>query len=455
MEYTLCINNGRVIDPEAGTVRLASVGVRDGRIAAVSDVPLHADTELDAAGHVVCPGFIDVHGHVDGVTTYPDDRACARLSLLQGVTTMVSGNCGLSVTDAAAFFDRIDAGYPLHHAELIGGSTLRRMVGADDIYAPVTPAQLRQMGGIAREQLRRGAAGLSFGMGYTPGTTVEEAAELARVAAEFGRVVSIDTRMRDDWDLDSLRDAIEIARRSGARVIVSHLVYQYGEHLMAQALELLDEARAQGLDVWADSGLYVDWATSIGSECFRESYIFAHENILPNLLVATGQYTGRRLDEALYRTMRTQHPNETVICKTGAEASIPMAFTRDYIMPSSDTAPYEPGQGHPQIAGSFAAFFRLAREAGAPELVDAVRRATLLPAQVMGFARKGRMAVGADADLVVFDPQAIRDNAAYVDRGAPDAPPDGIDAVLVSGRIAVQGRKVVDDACGRALRFFS
>ena len=455
MEYTLCINNGLVIDPENGTVRLASVGVRDGRIAAVSDVPLHADTELDAAGHVVCPGFIDVHGHVDGVTTYPDDRACARLSLLQGVTTMVSGNCGLSVTDAAAFFDRIDAGYPFHHAELIGGSTLRSMVGADDIYAPVTPAQLRQMGCIAREQLRRGAAGLSFGMGYTPGTTVEEAAELARVAAEFGRVVSIDTRMRDDWDLDSLRDAIEIARRSGARVIVSHLVYQYGEHLMAQALELLDEARAQGLDVWADSGLYVDWATSIGSECFRESYIFAHENILPNLLVATGQYTGRRLDEALYRTMRTQHPNETVICKTGAEASIPMAFTRDYIMPSSDTAPYEPGQGHPQIAGSFAAFFRLAREAGAPELVDAVRRATLLPAQVMGFARKGRMTVGADADLVVFDPQAIRDNAAYVDRGAPDAPPDGIDAVLVSGRIAVQGREVVDDACGRALRFFS
>ena len=452
MEYTLCINNGRVIDPEAGTVRLASVGVRDGRIAAVSDVPLHADTELDAAGHVVCPGFIDVHGHVDGVTTYPDDRACARLSLMQGVTTMVSGNCGLSVTDAAAFFDRIDAGYPLHHAELIGGSTLRRMVGADDIYAPVTPAQLRQMGGIAREQLRRGAAGLSFGMGYTPGTTVEEAAELARVAAEFGRVVSIDTRMRDDWDLDSLRDAIEIARRSGARVIVSHLVYQYGEHLMAQALELLDEARAQGLDVWADSGLYVDWATSIGSECFRESYIFAHENILPNLLVATGQYTGRRLDEALYRTMRTQHPNETVICKTGAEASIPMAFTRDYIMPSSDTAPYEPGQGHPQIAGSFAAFFRLAREAGAPELVDAVRRATLLPAQVMGFARKGRMAVDADADLVVFDPKVIRDNAAYVDRGAPDAPPDGIDAVIVSGRVAVRGREVVDDACGRALR---
>lgn len=452
MEYTLCINNGLVIDPENGTARPASVGVRDGRIAAISDAPLRADTELDAAGHVVCPGFIDVHGHVDGVTTYPDHRACARLSLRQGVTTMVSGNCGMSVTDVSAFLVRTDAGYPFHHAELIGGTTLRSMVGADDIYAPVTPEQLRQMCAIAQEQLRKGAAGLSFGMGYTPGTTVEEAAELAKVAAEYGRVIAIDTRMRDDWDLDSLRDAIEVARRSGARLIVSHLVYQYGEHLMKQALELLDEARAQGVDVWADSGMYVDWATSIGSECFRESYIFSHECLLPNLLVATGQYTGRRLDEALYRKMRTEHPRETVICQTGAEASIPMAFTRDYIMPSSDTAPYEPGQGHPQIAGSFAAYFRMARETGAPSLIDAVRRATLLPAQVMGFARKGRMAVGADADLVVFDPKVIRDNAAYVDRGAPDAPPDGIDAVIVSGRVAVRGREVVDDACGRALR---
>ena len=150
--------------------------------------------------------------------------------------------------------------------------------------------------------------------------------------------------------------------------------------------------------------------------------------------------------------MRTLHPNETVICKTDAEPSIALAFTRDYIMPSSDTAPYNPGEGHPQIAGTFAAFFRMVREQANLNLCEAVRRATLLPAQVMGFARKGRMRVGADADIAVFDPKTIYDNAAYVDKGRPDDPPEGIDFVLVGGTLAVRGKEVVNAAAGRALK---
>lgn len=449
---TLCINNGLVIDPESCTARLASVGVKDGRIAEISDTPLHADTELDAAGHVVCPGFIDVHAHVDNVTTYPDHETCAKLSLLQGVTTLVSGNCGLSVPNVTEFFDRIDKGYPLNHAELLGGSTLRKMVGACNIYAPATKEQIDHMCCLARQGLSQGAAGISLGVGYTPGTSLDEILALATVAREYGRVVSIDTRMEDDYDLSSLADAIEVSRRTGVRIVISHLVYQYGEFVMREALDMLDKARAQGVDIWADSGMYVDWATSIGSECFRESYVFAHESILPSLLVATGEYTGQRLDEPLYRTMRTLHPNETVICKTDAEPSIALAFTRDYIMPSSDTAPYNPGEGHPQIAGTFAAFFRMVREQANLNLCEAVRRATLLPAQVMGFARKGRMRVGADADIAVFDPKTIYDNAAYVDKGRPDDPPEGIDFVLVGGTLAVRGKEVVNAAAGRSLK---
>ena len=292
-----------------------------------------------------------------------------------------------------------------------------------------------QAGAIKRQGLSQGAAGLSLGVGYTPGTSMEEILALASVAHDYGRVLSIDTRMEDDYDLASLADAIEVSRRTGARIVISHLVYQYGEFVMREALDMLDKARAQGVDIWADSGMYVDWATSIGSECFRESYVFSHESILPNLLVATGEFTGKRLDEALYREMRTLHPNETVICKTDAEPSIALAFTRDYIMPSSDTAPYNPGEGHPQIAGTFAAFFRMMREQRNLDLCEAVRRATLLPAEVMGFGRKGRMQVGAD-----------------VDRGRPDDPPEGIDFVIVGGGLSVRGKSVVDAGHGRSLR---
>ncbi len=452
MKYTLCINNGIVIDPEKKSARRVNVGIENGRIAAITEDVLDAEQVIDARGHVVCPGFIDVHGHVDGVTTYPDHRRCAQLSLLQGVTTMISGNCGASVTDVTAFFDAADKGYPFHHAELIGGSTLRKMVGACNIYRPCTHRQIEHMRAIARHALCQGAAGISMGPNYVPGTTFDEMCALASVAKEFDHIIAIDTRLEDDYDLNNLKDCIRMARITGARVLISHLVYQYGECVMQEALALLDEARAEGLDIWADSGLYVDWATGIGSECFRESYIHQHENMLPNLLVATGEYTGQRLNEELYHTMRTLHPNETVICKTGAEASIAPAFERDYIMPSSDTAPYNPGEGHPQVAGTFAAFFRRVREGGFPDLIEAVRLATLLPAQVMGFPTKGRMTPGADADLVLFDPDTIYDNAAYVDEGQPDIPPEGIDHVIVSGHIAVTGTTLTNDNCGRALR---
>ena len=454
MKYTLCINNGYVIDPQTKTARVAHVGVENGKIAVIADEALEGETVIDAGGHVVCPGFIDVHGHVDGITTYTDHRRCAKLSLLQGVTTMVSGNCGASVEDVTVLFEEMDKGYPFHHAELIGASKLRRMVGACNRYIPATQKQIEHMCCIARHALCQGAAGISFGVGYTPGTNMDEMLALSRVAKEFDRVVAIDTRMEDEYDISSLVDSIELSRATGARVLISHLVYQYGENLMEEALRLLDEARAQGVDIWADSGMYVDWATGIGSECFRESYVYANEHILSNrlLLVATGEFTGQRLDKELYHEMRTMHPNETVICKTGAEASIPLAFTRDYVMPSSDTAPYNPGEGHPQVAGSFAAFFRMIRENGAPSLEEAVRMATLLPAEVMRFANKGRLIPGADADIVVFDPEVIYDNAAYVDVGEPDVPPEGIDWVIVSGKVAVKGKDVLDENGGKALR---
>ncbi len=451
---TLAIHNGLVIDPREKTAKYMNVLLENGRIAAFSDQPMRADQVLDAKGHIVCPGFIDVHGHVDGITMNKDLKRCAELSLLEGVTTMISGNCGGSVTDVGEFLREMDKGFPFHHAELIGGSALRRAVGHTDIFTPAGKKEIEKMCALAEKAMQDGAAGISFGLGYTPGTSVEETDALGRIAKKYNRIVTVDTGLEDDFDLDSLEEAFDIARHTGVRLLISHLVYQYGEEVMTEALEMLKKAREDGLDVWADSGMYVDWATGIGSECYRESYVYAHENILPNLLAATGEHAGQRLNEELYRHLRAEHPRETVICITGANESIYKAYTpeQDYIMPSSDTAPYDPGEGHPQIAGTFPAFFRMVRERKNIDLIDAVYRATYLPAQVMKMPGKGRMEIGADADLVIFDPKNIRDMAAMVDVGKPDAAPEGVDAVLVAGEIAARNGKILRSDLGKGIR---
>ena len=215
---------------------------------------------------------------------------------------------------------------------------------------------------------------------------------------------------------------------------------------------MVQRARAEGVDIWADSGMYVDWATTIGSECFRESFVFSHCCQLPMLLVATGKYAGRSLDIDLYREMRTLYPKETVICRTGWDESIYPPFDCGFVMPSSDTAPYDKGEGHPQIAGSFAGFFRMARETGRLSLEEAVYRATLLPAKTFGFGQKGRLSVGADADICAFDFERIQDRASYVDKGRPDAPPEGVEHVLLDGQVALAYGKLENQRLGHALR---
>ncbi len=448
----LLISGGLLVDPETKTSFYGDLGVLDGKIVQVGGEMPQAARTLDASGLVVCPGLIDVHAHVDGISAYKDVEGCARLSLLQGVTALVSGNCGASVQDVGAFFRRMDQGFPVHQAELMGHSALRKAVGLQDIFQPATPEQIQRMDALLKAALDKGAAGVSFGLGYVPGTSMEEVLSAARLVAQYGRVVSVDTQMEDNYDLHSLQDAIDVGRSTGARMLISHFVYQYGQGVIEEALEMVQRARAEGVDIWADSGMYVDWATTIGSECFRESFVFSHCCQLPMLLVATGKYAGRSLDIDLYREMRTLYPKETVICRTGWDESIYPPFDCGFVMPSSDTAPYDKGEGHPQIAGSFAGFFRMARETGRLSLEEAVYRATLLPAKTFGFGQKGRLSVGADADICAFDFERIQDRASYVDKGRPDAPPEGVEHVLLDGQVALAYGKLENQRLGHALR---
>ncbi|MDO5377192.1 MAG: amidohydrolase family protein [Clostridia bacterium] len=444
----LFISGGTALGLAEEGRRRADVLIRDGEIEAVAApgelTPPEGARLLDASGCMVCPGFIDPHSHIDG------DVYTGTLSLLQGITTTVCGNCGFSPLHTGAFLAEQD-GFPIHQAMLIGMQTLRLAAGARDPFAPAQLGQVAEMERLCRQALLEGAAGVSLGPAYAPGASIEEMEALCRQAQAFGRPVAIDTRMNSMTDLHSLEEAIMLAEDTGCRLIVSHFVYQYGVGVEYEALSMLERARARGAELHLDSGMYKDWCSSVGSALFDPEIMRANSIELEHLRVITGEHLGAVPDEALYRHLRERHPHDAVSVNTGDQEAVYAIARHPLTMVSTDAGAYVPGQGHPQIAGSFPRFLReMVRERGEVTWEEAVRRTTRLPAEVFGFEKKGRMRPGSDADLVVFDPEAIADCADFPGLGRPNAAPLGIRAVIVGGEIAVYEGKIVHAHAGRA-----
>ena len=411
----LFISGGTVIDPETLSRFQADVLCEDGRIAAVqpaqSGTPKDARV-IDASGCFVCPGFIDPHGHIDGC------KYTGTLSLLQGITTTVGGNCGFSPLDIDAFL-RSQTAFPIHQAEMIGLCALREAAGVTDLFAPAKRAQVHTM------------------------------------ERRYGRPAAIDTRMFAMTDLNSLSEAIELAEVTGCRMIVSHFEYQYGVGVEYKALEMLELARARGVDMRLDSGMYKDWCSSIGSALFEPVTMRDNGIELRHLRVITGEHIGLVPDQALYEHLRAAHPCDAVVVNTGSEEAVYTIQRYPMTMVSTDTGSYAPGEGHPQIAGSFPRYLRkMVIERSELSWEQAIAHTTLLPAQTMGLGRKGRIRAGMDADLLVFDPETICDRADFPGLGRPDAAPEGIRFVIVSGEIAAENGRATGVMAGKTLDSF-
>jgi len=443
----LFISGGIVIDPEKKEKYKADVLVQDGVIAAIGDLTAPKGAQvIDAAGSYVCPGFIDPHGHIDG------HEYTAELSLLQGVTTTIGGNCGFSPLDMEAFFAGQNA-FPIHQAEMIGMCALREAAGVNDPFQAASEEQVDRMAALCDQALRSGACGVSLGPAYTPGSSILEMQALCRVARAHGKSVSIDTRMNSMTDLDSLQEAIDLAAHSGCRMIVSHFVYQYGVGVEDEAMAMVDHARGMGVDIVFDSGMYKDWCSSIGAALFEPGIMRANGIELYHLRMITGEHIGVVPDEALYLHLREQHPGDAVVVNTGSQRAVYAIARHPLCMISTDTGAYKPGEGHPQIAGSFPRFLReMVIDRAELSWEDAIAHITLLPAQMLGLKKKGRMKAGCDADLVIFNPQTLCDRADFPGLGMPNAAPEGIDTVIVSGEIAARNAKPTGARAGRAIR---
>ena len=434
------ITNARIIDPGSGADFSGSLGIKAGKIEGLfrSSCPLpSAKVTIDAEEGILVPGFIDIHSHSE------NSVPCAEKLLAMGVTTAVSGNCGYSTDDFQRFFAKYEkGGYPINQLEQVGHGILRRMAGQSDRHAPAGGSQIEKMKRYAAEAFAAGACGLSFGLEYDPGAPPAEVIELSRAAAEAGRFISIHGRTQDIDEMDSLREALDLALLTGAPVIYSHLVYMHNGKTLKDALRIISEYREKNAPVWVDSGMYTAYSTIAGSPGFGEEIFLNDESELKRLRAATGKYAGQSLDREKYIEMRKSFPRDHFIYDPGDSDDVFVAYSLPDVMVSSDSVEYPAGQGHPQCAATYPYFFRmLVKEKRQFSLNEAVRRCTLLPAEAARLDTKGRLSDGMDADLVILDWERLHEHADFPGNGDPNAPPSGIKHVFVNGVMAIQNEK--------------
>lgn len=442
--YDLVIANGRVMDPESKLDAVRHVGIRAGRIQAISEIPLQGTKVVDAANHVVAPGFVDLHEHGQQEESYA-------MMARDGVTSAFELEVGTS--DVAAWYDARTAGQIVNFGVSVGHVPARMKVLGDPgkglLPAGIggsgtaTDAQMADMEAILKKGLAEGAVAVGFGSAYTPGAALSEIERMFRVAT--GGNASAHIHMRGD--ITGLQETIAAAKAAGAALHIVHVNSSAGDQI-DQFLAAIRAARDAGQDVTTEAYPYGAGMTEIQSALFDDWKTWPDQRFVLHQLVRTGE----RLTRATFAKARAE--GGTIIIHGRSETQTRAAIASPLSMIASDGF-IENGRGHPRTSGTFAKVLgKYVRDEHTLGLMDAIERMTLMPAKrlerrVPAMSMKGRMKVGADADFAIFDPRTVIDRATYEDASIPSA---GIPYVIVGGELVVDGGRITSARPGRGIR---
>lgn len=463
--YDLVLAGGRVMDPQTGRDETAHVGVRDGRIAAISLEPLAADVVVDVAGLVVAPGFIDMHAH--GQTNRANE-----FQARDGVTTALELESGMG--DPASFLARREGRALLNYGTSVSHMSARvwampnraqalrraldllrtdaeageRALGSASSqarYDGVDPDDYAALTAALERGLAQGALGIGMAHQYFPGATHDEVLHVFEVAAR--NQAAIYTHVRS-MGLGAVQEVVANAAVTGAPLHVVH-VNSSSLGAISPVLDLIGGARTRGVDVTTEAYPYTAASTGLQSAIFDAGW---QDKLGIDYGDVQWQDTGERLTEASFARYRAR--GGTVIIHMMRPEWIREAVARDFVMIASDGMPYAPG-AHPRSAGTFSRFLgRYVRQQGVLSLMDALERITIMPARRLELASeqmtaKGRLQEGADADVTVFDPERILDTATFEDDLSYSV---GVVHVLVAGEFVVRDEENVEGALpGRAV----
>jgi len=442
--YDLVIANGRVMDPESGLDATRNVGIRNGRVEEISAKALNGARVIDATGLVVAPGFVDLHEHGQNEESYV-------LMVRDGVTSAFELEVGTE--DVASWYAAREGGQVVNHGVSVGHIRARMQTLKDPSRALLpagigasgvaSEAQIAEMEAILRKGLADGAVAVGLGSAYTPGATMAELERMFRVAAENNATVHI--HMRND--VAGLDSTIAAAANARAKLHVVH-VNSSGDTNLVAFLSRIQAARDRGQDVTTEAYPYGAGMTEIASSIFDSWKTWPEARFAQHQLVSTGE----RLNRKTFEEHRKK--GGTVIIHGRTEDQTRAAIVSPLTMIASDGF-IEKGRGHPRTSGTYSRVLgKYVRAEKALSLMDALRKMTLAPAQrlearVPAMATKGRLRVGADADITVFDPARVIDRSTYEDATIPAA---GIPYVVVAGQVVVDSGRVTQARPGRAIR---
>jgi len=482
----IIIKNGKVIDGTGNSWFYADVAVKQEKIVAIGKLQhWQATTVIDATGLIVAPGFIDVHTHIEGDE---EKNATAKSFIYDGVTSVVTGNCGSSNTNLQSYFQKMDSlKLSINIASLIGHNDVRKAVMGRANRKP-TEAEMQQMEAIVEQAMKDGAVGFSTGLIYIPGTysETEEVVRLAKVAAKYNGIYASHIRSEGDSVVSAITEAIEIGRLAKIPVQISHfkLSGQQNWGRSKETIPLITKARTEGIEVTIDQYPYTasstnlgtllpDWILADGQDSIvarlnnlairKQATVIMLQNLkkrgLKHYSYAVVAYfksdttfngksieainllKGRKHDakaeiETIFEMM--EQGGSSMVFHGMSEADVQNIMRYPFNMFASDAGirTFGAGNPHPRGYGTNARVLKkYVRDEKVITLEDAIRRMTSLPAQKFQLKDRGLIKEGMQADIIIFDESKVADLSTFEQ---PHQYSTGFKYILVNGKLTVE-----------------